>query len=122
LYHYDPLNHRLERIAGGEAHVAEFMRDTLIPVDAAGPRQLLIILAARFQRVAWTYNGSTYAAILKNAGVLYQTMYLVATAINLAPCGLGGGNSELFARATGEPFVEETSIGEFMLGTKPARD
>jgi SagB-type dehydrogenase family enzyme len=122
LYHYDPLNHRLERIASSEAHIPEFMRDTLIPVDVAGPRQLLIILAARFQRIAWKYNGSTYAAILKNAGVLYQTMYLVATAMNLAPCGIGGGNSELFARATGVPFVEETSVGEFMLGSRPARD
>ncbi|NJL42945.1 MAG: dehydrogenase, partial [Pseudanabaena sp. SU_2_4] len=51
--------------------------------------------------------------------VLYQTMYLVATAMNLAPCGLGGGNSDLFTKATGCDYYAETSVGEFALGSQP---
>jgi oxazoline/thiazoline dehydrogenase len=42
-------------------------------------------------------------------------MYLVATAMNLAPCGLGGGDSDLFAAAAGLDYYVETSVGEFML-------
>jgi SagB-type dehydrogenase family enzyme len=61
-----------------------------------------------------------YAATLKNVGVLYQTMYLVATAMGLAPCALGAGNADLFAAAVGTDYYAESSVGEFMLGSAPA--
>jgi SagB-type dehydrogenase family enzyme len=60
-----------------------------------------------------------YAATLKNVGVLYQSMYLVATAMGLAPCGLGGGNAALFADVVGTDYFAESSVGEFLLGTAP---
>jgi SagB-type dehydrogenase family enzyme len=60
-----------------------------------------------------------YALILKHVGVLYQTMYLAATAMSLAPCGIGCGDSDLFARAAGTDYYAETSVGEFLLGSKP---
>jgi hypothetical protein len=47
-------------------------------------------------------------------------MYLVATAMNLAPCALGAGDPELFARLIGSDFHEETSVGEFLLGSRRA--
>jgi SagB-type dehydrogenase family enzyme len=61
-----------------------------------------------------------YAAVLKDVGVLYQTMYLVATAMGLAPCALGGGDSDLFAAAIGGDYYAEASVGEFLLGSKPS--
>jgi SagB-type dehydrogenase family enzyme len=61
-----------------------------------------------------------YAVILKNLGVLIQTMYLVATASDLAPCAVGGGDSDLFCKVTGTNYLEETSVGEFMLGSLPS--
>jgi hypothetical protein len=48
--------------------------------------------------------------------VLYQTMYLAATAMGLAPCAVGGGDADLFARAAGVDYYAETSVGEFLLG------
>ena len=57
--------------------------------------------------------------ILKHVGVLYQTMYLVATSMGLAPCGLGGGNADAFAAAAGTSYYEESSVGGFLLGSKP---
>lgn len=59
-----------------------------------------------------------YATTLKNVGVLYQTMYLVATAMGLAPCALGGGDSDRFAAAVGSDYYTETSVGEFLLGSR----
>jgi hypothetical protein len=44
-------------------------------------------------------------------------MYLAATAMNLAPCALGCGDSDLFARAAGTDYYVETSVGEFLLGS-----
>jgi SagB-type dehydrogenase family enzyme len=60
-----------------------------------------------------------YALVLKHVGVLCQTMYLVATAMGLAPCALGTGDSDLFAYATGLDYVAESSVGEFALGSRP---
>jgi oxazoline/thiazoline dehydrogenase len=83
--------------------------------------QVLIIMAARFQRVAWKYETLAYAMILKNVGVLQQTMNLVATAMGLAACALGNGDSDLFTRTAGVDYYTETSVGEFALGSMPAR-
>jgi SagB-type dehydrogenase family enzyme len=82
--------------------------------------QVLIVIAARFQRAAWVYESIAYANILKDVGTLLQTMYLVATAMNLAPCAIGAGNSDLFAAAVGTDYYAETSVGELSLGSKPA--
>ena len=48
---------------------------------------MLITIAARFQRVSWKYAAMAYVTILKHVGVVYQTMYLVATARGLARAG-----------------------------------
>jgi hypothetical protein len=52
--------------------------------------------------------------------VVFQTMYPSATAMSLAPCALGCGNSDLFARAGGTDYYLETSVGEFLLGSAPS--
>ena len=88
----------------------------MVPVEQI---QTLTILAARFQRLAWKYSSIAYALMLKNVGVIYQTMYLAATAMGLAPCAVGYGDSDLFARAAGTEYYAETSVGEFLLGSKP---
>jgi SagB-type dehydrogenase family enzyme len=120
LYHYDPLRHCMERLAADSVEVTALLADAS---DSAGiPRkklQVLLVVSARFQRIAWKYAGMAYATILKHVGVLYQTMYLVATAMDLAPCGIGAGDSDCFARAAGTDYYAETSVGEFLLGSRP---
>jgi oxazoline/thiazoline dehydrogenase len=119
LYHYCPKNHRLEKICGLTEAVDTLLKDA---VGSAGidemPPQVLITIAARFQRLSWKYESLAYSVLLKDVGVLYQTMYLVATAMDLAPCAIGGGDSDLFARAAGLDYFAETSVGEFLLGSK----
>jgi SagB-type dehydrogenase family enzyme len=121
LYHYEPQPHRLARLCGPSAEVAHLLRDA---ADSAGIRaervQILVILASRFPRLAWKYASIAYSLTLKHVGVVYQTMYLVATAMGLAPCALGAGDSDCFARATGIDSLEETSVGEFLIGSGKA--
>jgi SagB-type dehydrogenase family enzyme len=118
LYHYDPLTHRLETISGRTPEVEWLLRGatqaTTIPTEEL---QILLIVAARFQRMAWKYSSIAYAAVLKHVGVLYQTMYLAATAMGLAPCGIGCGNSDVFCRAAGTDYYTESSVGEFLIGS-----
>lgn len=119
LYRYEPRSHRLLRRRGPTPEVDLLLRDAAasaaIPVDRV---QVLLALAARFPRLMWKYESIGYALILKHVGVVYQTMYLVATAMNLAPCALGAGDADLFARAAGTEYYRETSVGEFLLGSR----
>jgi SagB-type dehydrogenase family enzyme len=116
LYHYCPKNHRLEKIGGPTEAVDALLKDAARSAGLAETPQILITIAARFQRLSWKYESIAYSALLKDVGVLYQTMYLVATAMDLAPCAIGGGDSDLFARAAGLDYYAETSVGEFLLG------
>jgi SagB-type dehydrogenase family enzyme len=116
---YDPAGHRLVQIAGCTPEVESLLDDA---ASSAGidPRsiQVLIVLASRFQRIAWKYESIAYALTLKHVGVLYQTMYLAATAMGLAPCAVGCGDSDQFARAAGTEYHVESSVGEFLLGSR----
>ncbi len=119
LYHYDPLSHQLCRISDRTETVEALLTDARQSMGQQGMPQVLIVIAARFQRLAWKYESMAYALLLKHVGALYQTMYLVATAMSLAPCGIGGGNSDLFTKAAGCDYYAETSVGEFALGSQP---
>jgi oxazoline/thiazoline dehydrogenase len=117
--YYDPSRHRLIRLCGRTAELGSLLRDaaesTAIPEDNL---QVLLIVAARFPRVAWKYESIAYALTLKHVGVVFQTMYLAATAMGLGPRAVGGGDADLFAWAAGTDYCTETSVGEFLLGSQ----
>jgi SagB-type dehydrogenase family enzyme len=117
LYHYDPRDHALRLVSEPNEGVRMLLQLGGVTAMMPTPPQILLVLAARFQRVQNKYQSVAYAAVLKDVGSLYQTMYLVATAMGLAPCGLGGGHSDLFAQVAGLDYFTETSVGEFVLGT-----
>lgn len=119
FYHYHPQEHQLCKISEKTTEVEKLLTDAARANGEDCKPQVLITLAARFQRVAWDYESVAYSLILKHVGVLYQTMYLVATAMDLASCALGSGNSNLLAAVAGTDYYAESSVGEFMLGSKP---
>ena len=109
----------MERITERTAAVEELLEDAGAAAGIAPDSlQVLLILAARFGRVAWKYSSIAYSLILKNVGVLYMNMYLNATAMGLAPCAIGAGDADKFARIAGTDYYSETSVGEFLLGSR----
>ena len=120
LYHYEPLHHRLRRLDGGDDYLDTLLLQAQRAAVLQVKPQVLITITSRFQRLSWKYRGLAYATTLKNVGVLFQTMYLVATAMELAPCALGTGDAALFAKAIGTDDFVESSVGEFLLGSLPA--
>ncbi len=120
FYHYDPLEHALEPLSRPHALTQQFLEDAWVFSGQTARPEILLMVAARFGRVSWKYASIAYATILKNIGALYQTMYLVATAMGLAPCALGSGNSDRFSELLGEDYYAETAVGEFMLGNSRA--
>ncbi len=117
FYHYAAGTHALERWSAEAA--GPMLLQAAAAMGSASVPDILFTLAARIQRVTWKYQSIAYSLILKNAGVLYQQMYLVATALGLAPCAIGAGDTQLFAQASGLDFTQETSVGEFALSGGP---
>jgi SagB-type dehydrogenase family enzyme len=117
-YHYDPLDHRLNRVSADQQHTEKLWAGAAFDAQIRSSNlQVLLILAARFPRISWKYSSLAYSEILKDVGVLMHSMYLTATAMNLAPCALGAGDSDAFAKAIGSDYYAETSVGEFLLGS-----
>ncbi len=116
LYHYEPQAHALTLVRQHDLLVERLLRQAASATGLDHTPDILITLAARFQRMAWKYQSIAYATVLKDVGALYQTMYLVATAMGLSPCALGNGDAELFAAAAGTDYYAEGSVGEFLLG------
>lgn len=116
FYHYDAGGHALVPI-GVRAHELDaLLAGAEFAMDAPAAPQILIIIAARFGRTSWKYSSLAYALILKDAGVLTQTLYLMATDMGLGGCAIGTANIDLFARMTGIEFYVEGPVGQFALG------
>jgi oxazoline/thiazoline dehydrogenase len=118
LYGYRGLEHALERLPNTADGARRLLAGSQKAMGSDGPPQVLVVLACRLPRFAWKYQSMAYRVILMNAGVVIQTMYLVATDMGLVGCANGSGDSRLFAEITGLDPLNETSIGEFALGSR----
>jgi SagB-type dehydrogenase family enzyme len=118
LWYYHPLEHALYLVAPWDPRVERLVRETASKAPPGDMPDVLFQITARFQRLTYKYQSIPYAVALKDLGVLYQTFYLVATAMGLAPCAVGGGDSDLFAGVSGVPYFVEPQIGEFLLSSR----
>jgi SagB-type dehydrogenase family enzyme len=116
FYHYDADAHALVPIGVRDDELAAQLAAAEFAMDASAAPQILITIAARFGRVSWKYSSIAYALILKNVGVLTQTLYLMATHMGLGGCAIGSTNIDLFAKMTGIEFHVEGPVGPFALG------
>ena len=122
VYRYDPQEHQLLRLDALNGACEDLLRDACNSSGAEQPPDVLFQFAARYERLSWKYEGIVYALILKHVGVIMQQLYLVATALNLAACSLGSGDSELFARATSLDPWTDVCVGELMLSSRSEGD
>jgi SagB-type dehydrogenase family enzyme len=116
FYHYDAERHALVPIPARPHDMEAQLSAASFGMDAPSPPQILVTIAARFNRIAWKYSAIAYSLILKDVGVLLQTLYLAATDLGLGGCAIGTSNIDLFARMTGQPFHGEGPVGQFALG------
>jgi SagB-type dehydrogenase family enzyme len=116
FYHYDADRHALVPIAARAQELELLFQGAEYAMDVPAPPQILITIAARFNRISWKYSSIAYALILKDVGVLIQALYMMATDMGLGGCAIGTGNIDLFAKMTGIDFHIEGPVGQFALG------
>jgi SagB-type dehydrogenase family enzyme len=116
FYHYDAGGHALVPISVGTNELAAMLKGAELAMGAPAAPHILITIAARFGRMSWKYSSLAYALILKDVGVLTQTLYLLATDMRLGGCAIGSANIDLFAKMTGIDFHVEGPVGQFAIG------
>jgi SagB-type dehydrogenase family enzyme len=116
IHRYCPENHRLELISESNRLTHALLNEARLAVCEEDLPQVLIVFCARVEGIFGTHKSFAYSLLLKEVGALMQTIYLVATAMGLAPCAVGSGDWELFAAASATDPLLEPAIGEFILG------
>lgn len=119
VYHYDPLGHRLEPVGPDGPAVGELLGCARLAAAMTEPPPVLLSMTVRFRRLSWKYEGLAYRLVLMHVGVLIQSLYLVCTAMRLAPCALGSVSIEAAARAFGTDWRTEPCVGQFIVGGEP---
>ena len=121
FYHYDADRHALVAIGVTPRQLEAIIDDGQYAMGAPKPPQIMITMSARFGRVSWKYSGFAYSLVLKHVGILMQTLYLMATEMELGACAIGVGDIDLFARMTGLPFHVEGAVGQMAIGRAAAQ-
>ena len=116
FYHYDAGAHALAPIGVRTDELDGLLTRAKFAMDAPAAPQILITIAARFGRISWKYSSLAYALILKDVGVLIQTLYLMATDMGLGACAIGSVDINLFAKMTGIEFHVEGPVGQIAIG------
>jgi SagB-type dehydrogenase family enzyme len=116
FYHYDAGAHAVVSIDVRIPELEALMAAAGYAMGAPAGPQILITITARFGRISWKYSSIAYALILKDVGVLTQTLYLMAADMGLGGCAIGSANIDLFAKMTGIEFHVEGPVGQFAIG------
>lgn len=119
---YDARAHDLVAAGAGGSDEEELERVNRWVGEATGgpsrPPQAVLVVTAVFARVMWKYEGIGLGLIARDVGCLYQTLYLVATALGLAPCSVGAGPELDNARWLGLDPLLESQVGCLLVGTR----
>jgi oxazoline/thiazoline dehydrogenase len=117
LYAYEPARHELSTVSEPGPAVDQLLAEAAGAAAVELPPQILLVLAAQYDRMQESYPDIAYSLILKEVGAVFQAAMLAAAAMGLAACPLGCGNSLLFAELVGVDPLVESSVGELMLGS-----
>lgn len=115
VYHYHGQSHALGRLQTLQRDATSQLDEAMHSLGAAQRPPIVVVLVARVDRGTAMYGPLAYSLLLKDVGVVMQSMYLAATAIGLGCCALGTGNSPRLA-AMAELGPHEHPVGELVIG------
>ncbi|WP_158088672.1 SagB family peptide dehydrogenase [Thermoactinospora rubra] len=118
IYHYDPLEHRLEHIQADPAGIDRILQDARVAAGLNVAPPALITITSRFRRLTWKYESASYSFVLKNVGMLIQTLSLAGTAIGLATRSLEHVDITSTARLFQLDWRTESSVGGLAIGRR----
>ena len=119
-HYFDARAHQLVAVRPRDDYQASLNEWVVNATGASGgPPQALILVTAVFARVMWKYRWVGLGLVYADTGCLYQTLYLAATALGLAPCAIGSGPEADNAHWLGLDPLQESQVGCFVVGVAP---
>lgn len=115
LYRYGATAHALHRVREMDDDVKQLLVDAAYGTAPTAP-EVLVVLASRVARSFAAYGPIAYTLLLKEVGVVMESLCLTATAMGMGACPIGTGDAARFARATGLNPWQEASVGELAIG------
>lgn len=117
-HYYDAREHQLIGVGRRDEDQERLNRWVQAATGGALTRDppALLVITAVFARIMWKYRGISLPVIYKNTGCLIQTLYLVATALDLAPCAVATADEEVACRWLGLDPLIESPVACFLLG------
>jgi len=116
VYHYNPLGHSLEKL-NNEIQLEILKSNIISSIPDINTIPLLIILTTRYWKVLVKYGNRGARFALIDAGIVMENLYLVATALSLGICAVGGFNDYIFNMALNLK-ESEVVIGVLVVGKK----
>jgi SagB-type dehydrogenase family enzyme len=91
-YYYNPFDHSVLKLSDRDDHQGKILAAANVMTGEQLNRNpaAAVLITAVFDRTMWKYGDLGPSLIYRDAGCLIQTCYLVATALDIAPCALGG--------------------------------
>ena len=119
VYRYDPFAHEVEHLRACDADSERFLRNVCAAAGGVDPvPPLTLLITAVFGRIMQRYQGIGLSLIYRDCGCLLQTLYLVATAMGLAPCAIGTADELENCRWLGLDPLVEAQVGCFIVGPR----
>jgi SagB-type dehydrogenase family enzyme len=115
VYHYDPPCHRLDVVARGDFRPSLSRCLWFDGIDADGAA-LVLVITAFFVRSTIKYRERGYRMILLEAGEVAQNLSLLATAMGLGTCALGGFLDNEISSLLGADGFAEAALLPIIVG------
>jgi SagB-type dehydrogenase family enzyme len=115
LYHYQPLDHSLEKLAA-EAPQTVLERSVMYP-ELIEKAAAVLLFSAVFPRTRFKYGERGYRFCLLDCGHLAQNLWLMATALGLGAVTMGGFLDDELNQLLELDGVEEAVLYSLVVGT-----
>jgi len=120
LYYYHPHPHRLLLLDRG--NMRRHLARCCVGAEWVGEVPVVFLTAANMPRIRWKYGERAYRCVHLDTGHLSQSMYLVATALELNHCAILGYFDDMVNRLMQLDGHTEFVVLLNSLGHKPHRD
>jgi SagB-type dehydrogenase family enzyme len=115
IYRYTSNTDNLTALPTGDKSALKLLKKTYASLGGVLISEIQCVTLITTRTPPTIYRRIALSNILKELGCVYQTMYLVAAAMGLAACAVGGGWSDGYGRILRTNPVTEPVIGEFLL-------
>lgn len=115
LYHYNLKSHSVEILL----KLDSFDCSSFFNQDWIQKAAIVILVSGIFERNTIKYGELGYRHVLEEAGHMGQNFYLVATALNLNVCAIGGYVDEKLNQLLDIDGIKETVIYALAFGNNP---